>query len=111
LPCNGHIALEEGSSITDIAFDEACTFLEGGKALIANALLQMHHQSSMSNLQIAMVSLQHFGRVPPCNSTLQNLQLGLPEDEYWWKIAVNNVSLLGNEYGTCYLLPSAHSTS
>jgi hypothetical protein len=31
-------ALEEGSSITDITFDDQCTFPEGGKALIAKAL-------------------------------------------------------------------------
>jgi hypothetical protein len=74
-------ALEEGSSITDITFDNQCTFPDGGKALIANAL--------KTNVTVTDVKFRGdcdepfcdtLAAVLLCNSTLQNLALFLPEE-------------------------------
>jgi hypothetical protein len=74
-------ALEEGSSIIDITFDGYCSFPDGGRAIIANAL----------KTNATVTDAQFFGYcdesvcntlavVLLCNSTLQNLTLPLPDE-------------------------------
>jgi hypothetical protein len=71
-------ALERGTLITDIAFDFDCSFCDGGRAIIANAL----------KTNATVISVQFLGDceeplcdtlalVLLCNSTLQNLDLRL----------------------------------
>jgi hypothetical protein len=68
-------ALEEGSSIVGISFDDECSFPDGGRAIIANALKR--------NTSVTYVEFGDFDE-PLCNtlaavllsnSTLQNLML------------------------------------
>jgi hypothetical protein len=72
-------ALEEGSSITDISFDYECSFRDGGRAIIANALKT---NSTVTNLQFFGDCDEPFCNtlavVLLCNSTLKNLYLRLP---------------------------------
>jgi hypothetical protein len=67
-------ALEEGSSITDIAFDSACSFPDGGRAIIANALKT---NTSVTDVEFLGDFDEPFCNtlttVLLCNSTLQNL--------------------------------------
>jgi hypothetical protein len=74
-------ALQEGSSIIAITFDNQCTFPDGGRAIIANAL--------KTNLTVTSVQFhgdcdEHLcdtlAVVLLCNSTLQDLALQLPEE-------------------------------
>jgi hypothetical protein len=75
------IALEEGSSIVDISFDEQCTIPDGGGAIIANAL--------KTNATVTDVGFffdcdeplcDILAVVLLCNTTLQNLAFRLPEE-------------------------------
>jgi hypothetical protein len=74
-------ALEEGSSVIDISFDEECTFPDGGRAIIANALkinASVTHVKFLDECDEPVCNT--LAAVLLCNSTLQNLSLELPED-------------------------------
>ena len=73
-------ALEEGSSITDITFHSDCSFLGGGRVIIANALKR---NASVTDVQYLDDFDEPFcnalAAVLLSNSTLNNLTLQLPE--------------------------------
>jgi hypothetical protein len=75
------VSLEEGSSITDITFDDQRTFPDVGRSVIANAL--------KTNVTVTDVEFRGdsddlfcstLAAVLLCNSTLQNLTLRLPDE-------------------------------
>jgi hypothetical protein len=71
-------ALEEGSSITDITFDDRCTFPDGGRAIITNALKTNATVTAVQFLGDCDESFCNaMGAVLLCNSTLQTLNLQL----------------------------------
>jgi hypothetical protein len=67
-------ALEEGSSIIDITFNNQCSFPDGGRAIIANAL---KINATVTDTRFFDNCDEPFGNslaaVLLCNSTLQNL--------------------------------------
>jgi hypothetical protein len=69
-------ALEEGSSIIDITFDDECSFPDGGRAIIANALKRNVSVTDVKFLgdfdEPFCITLT---AVLICNSTLQNLSV------------------------------------
>jgi hypothetical protein len=73
-------ALEEGSAITDINFDDDCTFPDGGSAIIANALKR---NATVTDVDICgdcdEPLYNSLAAVLLCNSTLQNIALQLSE--------------------------------
>jgi hypothetical protein len=73
-------ALEERSSVTDVTFDNECTFPDGGRALIVKALKT---NETVTDVQFLDDCDEPFcdtlAAVLLCNSTLQNLALRLPE--------------------------------
>jgi hypothetical protein len=71
-------ALERGTLITAIAFDFYCSFCDGGRAIIANALKTNATVTSVHFLDDCDEPLcDTLALVLLCNSTLQNLALGL----------------------------------
>jgi hypothetical protein len=74
-------ALEVGSSITDITFGFGCSFCDGGRAIIAKALKS---NASVTNIEFGGYCDEPFcdtlAAVLLCNSTLQKLNLWLPEE-------------------------------
>jgi hypothetical protein len=70
-------ALEEGSPVTDIAFESDCSFPDGGAAIIANAL---NTNASVTNVNFRSdfddLFCNILAAVLLCNSTLWNLTLG-----------------------------------
>jgi hypothetical protein len=75
-------ALEEGSSVIDISFDEKCTFPDGGRAIIANALKR---NASVTDVKFLDDYDEPFcntlAAVLRCNTTLQKISLEIPEEE------------------------------
>jgi hypothetical protein len=74
-------ALDEGSTITDITFDDECSFPDGGRAIIANAL-----KTNGSVIKVQFCDdcdeplCDALAAVLLCSSTLQNLALKLQEE-------------------------------
>jgi hypothetical protein len=72
--------LEEGSSIIEISFDDICSFSDGGRGIIVNAL-----KRNASVIDVKFLDgfdepfCNTFAGVLLANSTLQNLTLQLPE--------------------------------
>jgi hypothetical protein len=75
-------ALEDGSSIVDLNFDtNRCTFPDGGKAIVANALKTNVTATAVQFLGDSDESFCNaMGAVLLSNSTLQSLTLQLPEE-------------------------------
>jgi hypothetical protein len=72
-------ALERGTLITDISFDFDCSFCDGGRAIVANALKTNATVTSVQFLGDCDEPLcDTLALVLLCNSTLQNLALRLP---------------------------------
>jgi hypothetical protein len=73
-------ALEEGSLIIAISFDDSCSFFDGGRAIIVNALKR---NTSVTDVKFLggfdEPFFNTFAGVLLANSTLQNLTLQLPE--------------------------------
>jgi hypothetical protein len=70
-------ALEEGSSVTDIDFEYGCSFPDGGRAIITNALKT---NTTITNAQFCLddcdePSCNSLAAVLLCNSTLQYLNV------------------------------------
>jgi hypothetical protein len=76
-------ALEKGSSIDSITFDDDCSFPDGGKATIANAL---KINASVTHVKFVDDCDEPFchtlAAVLLCNSTLQHLTFRLPRGAY-----------------------------
>jgi hypothetical protein len=74
-------ALEDGSSIIDITFDNLCTFPAGGRAIISDALKT---NALVTDVEFIggcdeLFFCNTLATVLLCNSTLQNLAFRLPE--------------------------------
>jgi hypothetical protein len=68
-------ALEEGSPVTDITLDSECSFPDGGRAIITNALKT---NTTITNAQFSLDDFDEpfcnsLAAVLLCNSTMQNL--------------------------------------
>jgi hypothetical protein len=74
--------LEEGSTVIDITFGYGCSFPDGGRAIIANALKT---NASVTDVRFFESfdepCCDNLAAVLLCNSTLQNLILRLPEED------------------------------
>jgi hypothetical protein len=75
-------ALEVGSSLIDVSFQHGCSFTDGGRAIIANALKR---NASVTSIKLLDDCDEPFcnslAAVLLCNSTLREVTLKLPEDD------------------------------
>jgi hypothetical protein len=73
-------ALEEGSSIVGITFDDDCSFPDGGRAIIVNALKRNASVTDVKFVDDCDEPFCHtLAAVLLCNSTLQHLTFRLPK--------------------------------